>query len=119
VVSAWQAQLATAHVQGALVIVAFSISPAGEDHHVGDAVAECVRIVRDSGLPNETNAMFTNLEGSWDDCVRVVGDCIRALEDRGAKRVSVVMKVDHLVGDDGDRLTSKVVSVERRLRERP
>jgi uncharacterized protein (TIGR00106 family) len=118
VVSAWQAQLATAHVQGALVIVAFSISPAGEDHHVGDAVAESVRIVRESGLPNETNAMFTNLEGSWDDCARVVGACIQALEDRGAKRVSVVMKVDHLVGDEGGRLTSKVASVERRLRER-
>jgi uncharacterized protein (TIGR00106 family) len=97
------------------VIVAFSISPAGADHHVGDAVAECVRIVRESGLPNETNAMFTNLEGDWDECVEVVGRCIRALEDRGAQRVSVVMKVDHLVDDGGGRLRSKVESIERRL----
>jgi uncharacterized protein (TIGR00106 family) len=99
------------------VIVAFSISPAGTDHHVGDAVAECVRIVRDSGLPNETNAMFTNIEGGWDECAQVVGDCIRAMEDRGAKRVSVVLKVDHLVGDEGGRLESKVASVERRLQQ--
>jgi uncharacterized protein (TIGR00106 family) len=98
------------------VIVAFSISPAGTDH-VGDAVAECVRIVRESGLPNETNAMFTNLEGGWDECTRVVGDCIRAMEERGARRVSVVMKVDHVVDDPGGRLHSKVESVERRLRE--
>jgi uncharacterized protein (TIGR00106 family) len=99
------------------VIVAFSISPAGHDHHVGDAVAECVRIVRESGLPNETNAMFTNIEGDWDECAQVVGACIRAMEERGAGRVSVVMKVDHLVGDEGGRLSSKVESVERRLRE--
>jgi uncharacterized protein YqgV (UPF0045/DUF77 family) len=47
------------------MIVAFSISPAGGDETggVSEAVAEVVRIVRESGLPNETNAMFTNIEG--------------------------------------------------------
>lgn len=49
------------------MIVAFSISPAvtGEDGGVAEAVAEAVRVVRESGLPNETNAMFTNVEGEW------------------------------------------------------
>ena len=33
---------------------------------VGDAVAEAVRVVRESGLPNETTSMFTTIEGDWD-----------------------------------------------------
>ncbi len=54
------------------MIVAFSISPAGggdETGGVSQAVAEAVRVVRASGLPNETNAMFTNIEGEWDEVI--------------------------------------------------
>ncbi|MFA9429568.1 MTH1187 family thiamine-binding protein [Egicoccus sp. AB-alg2] len=79
------------------MIVAFSVSPVGETHHVGDAVAECVRVVRESGLPNETNAMFTNIEGDWDDIAAVLKQCIEVCE-RHAPRVSMVMKLDHHPG---------------------
>ena len=48
------------------MLVAFSISPTAADETggVSAAVAEAVRVVRESGLPCETNAMFTNIEGS-------------------------------------------------------
>ena len=48
------------------MLVAFSISPSTSDDTggVSEAVAAAVRIVRESGLPNETNAMFTNIEGA-------------------------------------------------------
>ena len=49
------------------MIAAFSITPIGSGESVGAAVAEAVRLVRASGLPNETNAMFTNVEGEWDE----------------------------------------------------
>src|SRR2546425_669433 len=49
------------------VIVAFSVTPLGVGEAVGDVVAEAVRVVRDSGLPNQTDAMFTTLEGDWDE----------------------------------------------------
>lgn len=48
------------------MLVAFSVAPtasSGEDGSVSRAVAEAVRIVRDSGLPYETNSMFTTIEG--------------------------------------------------------
>jgi uncharacterized protein YqgV (UPF0045/DUF77 family) len=45
------------------VLVAFSVTPLGVGEDVGEAVAEAVRVVRDSGLPNRTDAMFTTLEG--------------------------------------------------------
>ena len=54
--------------------MAFSISPVSGDDSggVSEAVAEAIRVVRDSGLPHETNAMFTNLEGEWDEVMAVV-----------------------------------------------
>ena len=56
------------------MIVAFSISPgtAEADGGVAEAVAEAVKVVRESGLPNETNAMFTNIEGEWDEVMPVI-----------------------------------------------
>ncbi|GAA1910662.1 hypothetical protein GCM10009737_10130 [Nocardioides lentus] len=47
------------------MLVAFSLAPATADETGGvtDAVAAAVRVVRESGLPCETNAMFTNVEG--------------------------------------------------------
>jgi uncharacterized protein (TIGR00106 family) len=97
------------------VIAAFSITPLGVGDSVGRAVADAVRIVRESGLPNETNAMFTNLEGDWDDVMAVIKRCVdRVAED--APRVSVVIKIDQREGVDHG-LTTKVDRVERLLDE--
>ena len=97
------------------MLVAFSVSPMGDSASVGDAVAECVRIVRASGLKQETNAMFTNVEGEWDEVMGVVRACVeRAAEHAG--RVSVTMKMDYRPGHE-DQLEGKVARVERALAE--
>ena len=49
------------------MLVAFSVTPLGTGESVGDLVAEAVRVVRASGLPNRTDAMFTTVEGEWDE----------------------------------------------------
>ena len=54
------------------MIVAFFVTPLGVGEHVGRAVAEAVRVVRASGLPNRTDAMFTVVEGEWDEVMAVV-----------------------------------------------
>jgi uncharacterized protein (TIGR00106 family) len=82
------------------VIAAFSITPLGVGEGVGEQVAEAVRIVRASGLPNETNAMFTNVEGEWDDVMDVIRRCVDAVA-AAAPRVSVVIKIDHRPGVTG------------------
>ncbi len=109
------------------MIVAFSIAPSGgplntergtdgdADGGVSEAVAEAVRIVRASGLPCETNAMFTNLEGEWDEVMGVVKQCVDALAAR-APRVSLVLKADIRPGYTG-QLAAKVERVERLLDE--
>src|SRR3954469_25993082 len=98
------------------MIVAFSISPAAGDETggVSEAVAEAVRVVRESGLPNETNAMFTNLEGEWDEVMDVVRRAVAAVA-AVSPRVSLVLKADIREGVSG-ALTAKVETVERHLR---
>lgn len=94
------------------VLVAFSVAPAGAES-VSEVVAEVVRVVRESGLTNETNAMFTNVEGDWDEVMAVVK---RAVEVCGAHspRVSLVLKADVREGVS-DALHAKVARVEQRL----
>ena len=99
------------------MLLAFSITPIGAGESVSAAVAEAVRIVRASGLPNETNAMFTNVEGSWDELVGLLHDCMEAVA-RQAPRVSVVAKIDYRPGAE-HQLAAKVEAVERRLEDGP
>ena len=92
------------------MIAAFSITPLGVGESVSDAVAEAVRIVRESGLPNETNAMFTNIEGEWDQVMAVIKRCVDRVAEV-APRVSLVIKIDHRPAMV-EGLTRKVASVE-------
>ncbi|AQA03534.1 hypothetical protein BVC93_15190 [Mycobacterium sp. MS1601] len=97
------------------MLIAFSISPTGGDDTggVSAAVAEAVRVVRASGLPNETNAMFTNIEGEWDEVMAVVKQAVDAVA-AVSPRVSLVLKADIRPGFTG-QLTAKVERLERQL----
>ncbi|GII25601.1 MTH1187 family thiamine-binding protein [Planosporangium mesophilum] len=96
------------------VLVAFSVTPLGVGENVGEIVAEAVRVVRESGLANRTDAMFTLVEGdSWDEVMDVVKRAVEAVA-RHAPRVSTVVKVDWRPAVT-DAMTGKVESVERYL----
>ena len=99
------------------MLVAFSISPAATDETggVSDAVAEAVRVVRESGLPCETNAMFTNIEGEWDEVMAVVKRAVDAVA-AVSPRVGLVLKADIRPDYDG-QLTAKVERIEEALRD--
>ena len=99
------------------MLLAFSVSPAttdAPDGSVSEAVARAVRVVRDSGLPNETTSMFTTLEGEWDECMAVVKAACEAVAEV-SPRVALVLKADIRPGWTG-QLTAKVERVEERLR---
>jgi uncharacterized protein YqgV (UPF0045/DUF77 family) len=100
------------------MLVAFSVAPSGgesPDASVHDAVAAAVRVVRDSGLPNRTDAMFTTIEGDWDEVFDVVRRATEAV-GRFGSRVSLVLKADIRPGHTGE-LTGKVERLERALDE--
>jgi uncharacterized protein (TIGR00106 family) len=96
------------------VLVAFSVTPLGVGEGVGEIVAEAVRVVRDSGLPNKTDAMFTEIEGdTWGEVMAVVQRAVEAVAAR-APRVSAVIKADWRPAVT-DAMTRKIESVERYL----
>ena len=95
------------------VLVAFSVTPLGVGEAVAEYVADAVRVVRESGLPNRTDAMFTTIEGDWDEVMDVVKRATEAVAAR-APRVSLVVKADIRPGVT-NQLTAKVEHVERRL----
>jgi uncharacterized protein (TIGR00106 family) len=94
------------------MLVAFSVTPLGVGDSVGEQVAEAVRVVRESGLPNRTDAMFTTIEGEWDEVMDVIKQAVDAID---APRVSLVLKADIRPGTT-DALTTKVETIERHLR---
>ncbi|MFJ4219116.1 MULTISPECIES: thiamine-binding protein [unclassified Curtobacterium] len=100
------------------MIVAFSVAPSGgpaatEDGSVHDAVAAAVRVVRESGLPNRTSSMFTELEGEWDEVMDVVKRATEAVAPFGT-RVSLVLKADIRPGHTGE-IDGKVERLEAAL----
>ena len=99
------------------MIVAFSVSPSGgePDGGVSEAVARAVKVVRESGLPNSTNAMFTNIEGEWDEVMDVVKRAVEAAGE-GSARVGLVLKADIRPGFEG-QLEAKVDRIEAHLRD--
>lgn len=100
------------------MIIAFSISPSTADERgsVHDAVAAAVRVVRESGLPNRTTSMFTELEGSWDEVMDVVKRATEAVMPFGS-RLSLVLKADIRPGYEGE-LDGKVERLEAALNRR-
>ncbi len=121
------------------MLVAISISPSGRRHDLSDnpadpvpdpgadhppeeadggvsgVVADIVRVIRASGLPNETNAMFTNIEGEWDEVMAVVKQAVD-VATASYPRVGLVLKADIRPGYDG-QLAAKVERVEEHLRD--
>ena len=98
------------------MLVAFSVAPAvaaDDTGSVSEAVAAAVRVVRESGLPNRTDAMFTTLEGEWDEVMDVVKRATEAVGRHG-HRASLVLKADIRPGRTGE-LTGKVARVEKAL----
>ena len=109
------------------MIVALSISPSGPplvasdgvesspapDGGVSEIVAAAIGALRASGLPCETNAMFTNIEGEWDEVMAVVKQAVDVVA-AVSPRVGLVLKADIRPGWDG-QLTAKVERVERLL----
>jgi len=95
--------------------VAFSVAPGGSGESVSAAVADAVRVVRASGLPNRTSSMFTEIEGEWDECMDVVRRAVDAVAQHGA-RVSLVLKADIRPGRTGE-MQGKLERLEAALEQ--
>lgn len=97
-------------------LVAVAIAPFGVGDELSEHVAKAVRIIRESGLRNETHSMFTEIEGEWDEVMDVVKRATFALAEAGI-RTEVVMKADIRPGFE-NMMGRKVKVVDELLAER-
>lgn len=74
-------------------VAAVAIAPSGTGSELSEHVAQSIAVIRESGLPNETNAMFTNIEGDLDEVLQTVRDATMVLASQGY-RTGVTLKLD-------------------------
>ena len=74
-------------------LIAVAIAPFGVGDELAAEVSEVVRVIRASGLPQRTTAMFTEIEGEWDEVMAVVKEATFLLAEKGI-RTEVVLKAD-------------------------
>ncbi len=96
-----------------MILAEFSITPIGAGESLSEYVAECVKIVRESGVPHELTAMGTIIEGDWDQVMAVIKACHLAVRRR-CRRVSTLIKIDDREAPPG-RIKAKVESVLQKL----
>jgi uncharacterized protein (TIGR00106 family) len=95
------------------MIAEFSVVPLGKGESVSQFIAECLRIVDESGLDYRINPMGTVLEGDYDEVMAVIRKChLRVMEL--SSRVITSVKIDDRKGKKG-MLRSKIESVESKL----
>lgn len=97
-------------------LVAVAISPVGTGEELSADVAEVIRVIRESGLPNRTNSMSTEIEGDWDEVMDVVKLATFVLAEKGI-RTELVLKADIRPGFT-DTMHAKVDKVESILEGR-
>ena len=97
------------------MLAQFSLFPVGEKS-LTKAVSRIIDIIDKSGLPYQTTAMGTLVEGNYDEIFRLIKKCHSVLR-KNHDRIYGVIKIDDRKGAKG-RLKGKVDSVEKALGRR-
>ena len=98
-------------------LVAVSIAPVGVGEELSRHVAEVVKVIRESGLPNKTSSMFTEIEGEWDAVMAVVKRATFVLAQKGI-RTEVVLKAD-IRPNFSNMMEGKLDRLNEALEEKP
>jgi uncharacterized protein (TIGR00106 family) len=99
-----------------MVLLEMSITPLGKGESVSQYVAECVKLVEESGLDYELHAMGTIVEGELPEVLDLMRRCIERVAEH-SDRVTCAAKLDFRRGHSG-RIRSKVESVEEKLKSK-
>ena len=91
-------------------LIAVSIAPFGVGDELSKHVAEVIRVIEASGLPTRTTSMFTEIEGDWDEVMKVVKDATFVLAEKGF-RTTVTLKADIRPGYK-NRMTAKIEKID-------
>ncbi|KAK8843404.1 hypothetical protein IAR55_007061 [Kwoniella newhampshirensis] len=72
----------------------FCLIPMGLPHpSVGPEIAEVQRVLEKSGLEYKLHGYGTNIEGPWDDVMRVIGEAHAAVHALGTPRIATDIRI--------------------------
>ncbi|MCL2568841.1 MAG: thiamine-binding protein [Oscillospiraceae bacterium] len=74
-------------------LISVSIYPMSAGETLSAHVAEVIKVIEASGLPSRTTSMATEMEGEWDDVMKVVKDATFVLANKGF-RTGVALRAD-------------------------
>lgn len=95
------------------MLVEVSIIPIGIGSSIGDKLAEVLNIIDESGLPYKVNPMGTVIEGEWEEIMRLIKKCHKAVMKTGERAITTIT-IDDRKGKP-NRIEEKVKSIEKRL----
>ncbi|QDS69432.1 hypothetical protein FKW77_005373 [Venturia effusa] len=81
---------------------------------VSSEVAQVQRLLKGCGLSYEMHSAGTTVEGSWDEVMKVIGQCHSMLHERGVLRIQSDIRVGTRT-DKVQRFEDKVKKVESLL----
>lgn len=96
------------------VIAEFSIIPIGVGISLSNYIAECERILKSKNLKIQLHAEGTNIEGDLDEILSAIKQCIKAVHEMGAPRISTNVKISSRV-DKAQSMEDRVISVEGKV----
>ncbi|KAH3920432.1 hypothetical protein HBI56_069970 [Parastagonospora nodorum] len=98
-------------------IADFCIIPLGTPTaSVSKEVAQVQRLLKKSGLSYSMHSAGTTVEGSWDDVMKVIGQCHALLHQNGVVRIQSDIRVGSRT-DKKQGFQDKVDAVEKLLKE--
>jgi len=100
-------------VPGRNMLAEFSVVPVGKGESLSGFVAECVKIIRDSGIKYQLTPMGTIIEGELEEVMDLIMKCHRRMMEM-SNRVITTIKIDDRKGRK-NALEEKIKSVEERL----
>ncbi|KAK5170278.1 UPF0045 protein M15 [Saxophila tyrrhenica] len=81
---------------------------------VSKEVAQVQRLLKQSGVKYTMHSAGTTLEGSWEDCMRIIGQCHSMLHANGVVRIQSDIRVGSRT-DKRQTAEEKVKAVEKLL----
>ena len=97
------------------VILDLCLVPLGVGVSVSQYVAECHRVLQETGLKHQLHAYGTNIEGEWDAVMAAVKLCHERVHAMGAPRITTTIKLGTRT-DRTQTMADKVESVTKKLK---
>jgi len=98
------------------MLAIFSTFPTDKGESISREVADVIEIIINSGLPYQTTAMGTIIEGEWDEIMELIKTCHFKLRKK-SKRVYTKISIDDREGVSG-RISGKIDSIEKKLKRK-